>query len=131
MLFFISCNGSNTASDPLTFYYYPQKNVYFDPSSKKYFYSLDGGQSWDSLGARSENPAALGPRVIVTSAIRDIWKNNLDHRKEFNASVINIPPGDSLQVTERRVTKRSTVAPPEKKEKRNFLQRLFGKKKSD
>jgi hypothetical protein len=129
----ISCSNIATRQEGLTFHYYPQKNVYFDPATKKYFYSLDGAKTWDSLSTSAENPAALGPRMILTSTTGDIWRSNATHRKEYNGTLIDIPPGDTSLVTlVNRTAKKMTVAvkkKEKKQEKRNWWQRIFGKKK--
>lgn len=133
ILLLTSCEEKKQES---TSYYYPQKNVYFDPASHKYYFSLNGGKTWDSMFAKTEKPAALGPRIILEGVARDLVQNNNSHRAEYNGSLIDIPSGDtSLIAMANTVSERKPLYKPPvkkvevKKDKRSFFQRLFGKKK--
>ena len=141
VLFTVSCqsNDSQDANEENQFYYYPQKNIYFDVDKKIFFYSLDGGKSWDSVtNAGDREPATLGEKIIVYSADRKVYKDNVSHRKLYNGKLINIIDSDTAfastlpEVAERKVQKKKTD--DEKLEEdepikglNKFLNKLFGK----
>ena len=125
-----ACSNNASTHGLLTYYYYPQKNVYFDLSSNTYYYSLDGGKRWDSLTVKKDNPAALGPRMILSYPEKNIWRINKEHLEKFNGTVLDIRASDTLFVKDiPRPVKASPVKKTDKKEKKGFFQRLFGKKK--
>lgn len=146
VIVFISCTADNDKGE-FEFYYYPKKNVYYDFSNHKYFYSLNGGKSWDSLQNLNEkDPGTLGEKVTLYSSTPDIWRQNNQHRKEHNAVLYNIIAGDGVMVagtSTEEVTERNSVRKPvanrsarkkqggyktEKKGVKDFFKNIFGKK---
>ena len=141
VLFVVSCqsSGSQDVNEENQFYYYPQKNVYFDVDKKTFFYSLDGAKSWDSItNAADKEPATLGEKIIVYSEDSKVYKDNAAHRKLYNGKLINIIDADTAfasalpEVTERKLQKKKTD--DEKLEEdepikglNKFLNKLFGK----
>ena len=128
-----SCDSITTKKNE--FFYYPTRNVYYDVADKLYLYSLDGGKTWDSLSVKNDaEPSTLGTKRIVYSTTHDIWKDNAAHIQQFSGHAINITTPDSLSnadlAGERKIKKIKTNTEPVKKpeKKRNFFQRLFGKK---
>lgn len=104
-----------------------------------FLFSVDGGQTWDSVDAVTDNqPAILGDRKIVYSTTHAVWIDNSEHRHEFNGRLIDVTktfgdqPGNS-DAADRKVKQTVSTTPAEKKpeKKLNFFQRLFGKKNKD
>ncbi len=141
-LFFISCQSSNTREEEenFQFYYYPKKNVYYNVEKKNFFYSLDGGKTWDSIiSVSNKEPATLGEKIIVYSADNNVYKDNAAHRRLYNGRLYNIRNSDTSlasaapEVSERKVQKRTGVKPEQEEEKvvrglKKFLNKIFGKK---
>ena len=141
VFFAVSCQGNNSqdVDEENQFYYYPQKNVYFDVDKKAFFYSLDGGKSWDSItNAADKEPQTLGEKIIVYSVDSRVYKDNAAHRKLYNGRLIDIIDADTAfasalpEATERKVQKKKTD--DEKLEEdepikglNKFLNKLFGK----
>lgn len=121
------------------FYYYPEKNIYYDVVNKEYIYSLDGGQTWDSLFVAAEKePATLGTKRILHSNQHSIWLNNAEHIQQFNGRAVNVLASDTTAsnqalVAERKIKKTVTTQPQKKEpeKKPGFFKRLFGKKNKD
>jgi hypothetical protein len=134
---FNSCN--NIAQKKFEFFYYPQLNVYFDVANNQYFFSLDGGKTWDSVYSRiNYEPSILGDRQILYSTAHAIWDNNEQHLKQYNGHSINIIDEDTVVIThdevaDRKIKKIKPVLTDSNKQpekKPGFFQRLFGKKHS-
>lgn len=137
----LSCRNAirEEEKEDYEFYYYPEKNVYYDVEKKSFFYSLDGAKTWDSIMSTSnKEPATLGEKVIIYSPDNHIYKDNPGHRKLYNGNLYDIPDGLSAsaapEVTERKITKKSVTGtkqkPAEDKPKRGlkkFLEKIFGK----
>lgn len=126
------------------FYYYPKTNVYFDVAKNNYIYSLDGGKTWGNIKNISDKePATLGKRVVMSSAVDSIWNQNAIHRKQYAGTLYNIINDDNKiasvgsEVTERRgvhkssKARASTYKPYQRKpeKKRTFFEKVFGKNK--
>src|SRR5215831_10611383 len=85
----LSCNGFTQKR--FEFFYYPAKNIYYDVAGKFYLYSLDGGNSWDSVRATTIAEAGtLGNKEIIYSPTPEVWLQNDTHVKQYNGHVINI-----------------------------------------
>jgi len=123
------------------FYYYPSKNVYYDLSNARYIYSLNGGQTWDTLYKKMDKePATLGKKQIIYSSTTEPWDSNDVHIKRYGSYVLDIVNIDSdtsqnTAVTERKVPVKSkpVASAPAKtanktEKKPGFFKRLFGKK---
>jgi hypothetical protein len=118
------------------FFYYPERNVYYDVSNSMYLYSLDGGTTWDSLHAKmNKDSATLGSKEIIYSTTPDIWTDNETHIKQYNGHAINITGNDSLSqndlAAERKAKKvkvSATNSEKKSEKKPGFFKRLFGKK---
>lgn len=55
-LFALSCRDmQEEEKEDYEFYYYPQKNVYYDVEKNNFYYSLNGGKTWDSITNTSGN----------------------------------------------------------------------------
>ena len=131
-----SCD--NLTQKRFEFFYYPAKNIYYDVADKFYLYSLDGGRTWDSARVTTTAaPATLGDKETIYSTTHEIWMQNNEHIKQFNAHLIDIAGMDTAVsnqdlVAERKakkiriVTDTETSKEPEKKP--GFFKRLFGKK---
>ena len=132
----VSCD--NFPQKQFEFYYYPQKNIYYSVTGEKYFFSLDGGTTWDSVVALSSaEPAILGAKEIIHSSTADIYVQNSLHLQQFNGSVININGTDTGTgkpglAAERKVKKANNTnnvqSAKEAEKKPGFFKRLFGKK---
>lgn len=130
-----SCNSLTPKK--LEFFYYPLRNVYYDVTNSLYFYSLDGGKTWDSLNTRTnKDPSTLGAKQIIYSTTPDIWKDNAIHIKQYNGQAINVTGYDSSLsqadlAADRKIKKtKATVTNTDsgKEKKPGFFKRLFGKK---
>jgi len=133
----VSCKNNNS-SNALEFYYYPAKNVYYNPKNDRYYYSLNGGKSWDSvLNKSNDEPAILGERVLVTGNDYRIYKHNQEHRAAYSGVVFDFKSTAAAtavtSVAERKIERKPVVKKePPKKEKKGigkFFSKLFGKKK--
>ena len=132
----VSCD--NFSQKQFEFYYYPQKNIYYSLTDKEYFFSLDGGASWDSVTvATATESAILGPKEIVYSSSPEIYTQNRTHLQQFNGRVINITGTDTGTrdkglAAERKAKKvnttNNTQTNKEAEKKPGFFKRLFGKK---
>ena len=135
-----SCNNAEEKKEA-EFYYYPKANVYYDLSGKLYYYSLNGGETWngmaDSIGSP---PASLGEKVVIHSASDSVWKENETHRKLYSGVLYNVAPFEDSSaasvaspVSERKsLRKPSRTQAPVAERKRplkKFFQKIFGKRK--
>jgi hypothetical protein len=123
------------------FYYYPKVNMYYDVADQQYLYSLDSARTWTFIAdTTTQDTATLGNKEIVYSDAKDIWKQNEEHRQQFNGTIFHIvSPADEVtsaqnDVRERKVAVKKPVVqkPAEEKKKTKvgrFLQKIFGKKK--
>ncbi len=134
-MIFSSCNGFTQKK--IEFFYYPQRNIYFDVANSQYFFSLDGGKTWDSLSSRTNGePATLGNKQILYSDTHAIWNNNQAHLKQYNGHATNIVEEDTVAVNQDEVADRkikkvksaTTDSNKQPEKKPGFFQRLFGKK---
>ena len=68
----------------MQFYYYPSSNVYYDPTSKNYWYWDDASSQWTSV---AELPTTVHlvktDKVTVYHSDPDVWKDNATHLKKY------------------------------------------------
>lgn len=135
------CSSKLSKEEP-RYYYYPDKNVYYDVKNQTYFFSIDGGKIWDSLYVSSREAAAmLGDTVIIESDNTQVYKNNEADRKLYAGILYNILRNDTAtslplqEVSERKaLPKINTITQPNhsaekpKKGIGKFFQKLFHKK---
>ncbi|MCW3091222.1 MAG: hypothetical protein JWP81_2291 [Ferruginibacter sp.] len=142
-----SCKQSQSAIPEDVVYYYPEKNAYYDSQYSKYYYSLNGARTWDSMNFKGPGfGKVLGPKVPIKRTSDHIWLSNEQHRQQYkgvllnvvNSRTISIAREDSIAKTRRPVI---VKAPPKVEEKedevvestkkglKKFFSKLFGKKK--
>lgn len=141
LLFFIGACSSDKEKVEQLFYYYPDKNVYYDSLNKDFWFSLDGAKSWnrftDSTGSE---PKTLGSKIAIYSQESEVYKNNESHRKLYAGRLYTISGGDTStlavgpevaerKVEEGKVTPRRKPARKYKKGIGKFLDNIFGKNK--
>lgn len=135
----VSCNDRKKLQTPYSFYYYPDQNLYYSVSKSTYFYSLDGGNSWDSSKTQTVgDPEVPSKKVTLTSSTHDIWKDNINHRRlnngtllDFSASIDTLDPLEDVsekkvEAVRKKETKKYESSKPKK---RNLLDKIFGKNK--
>jgi hypothetical protein len=144
----IGCNTGNSDNNKTasanTFYYYPQKNVYYNPSNRSYHYSLDGGRNWDSIKvASAKQNETLGKREEITSETGNPWKDNAAHIRSYSGTglaLVGYNANGELAaedvVSEKKVVTKPTytvrkaiVEKTEKKGIGKLINNIFGKKK--
>lgn len=73
------------------FYYFPDLNVYYNLQENSFIYTIDGGQSWLFMKATTGSSfSSFGRKIILTSRVSDIWKNNEAHRNKYYGFFINL-----------------------------------------
>ena len=130
------CSCNNVLQKDYEFYYYHEKNTYYDVVNKEYIYSLDGGETWDSLFVASgKEPGTLGTKRILHSKQHSIWLNNAEHIQQYNGRAVNVLASDTTAsnkalAAERKIKKAAstTTQKKEPEKKPGFFKRLFGKK---
>jgi len=66
------------AAQQLTFYYYPDANVYYNPAKKQYIYFNNG--AWTPVAVLPGTIVVKNkPRVVVHSNTPDVWVLNKEH----------------------------------------------------
>lgn len=140
LLFFSAACKNEQPKYDLEFYYYPEKNVYYDPAKKDFWYSLNGAKSWSSFkNNKNTEPTHLGQRVVIRSEKAEVFKDNENHRKIYagrlyliNSDTANtavVPEVSERKVIQKRSTqagKRRTTAKP-KNNIGKFIDKIFGK----
>jgi hypothetical protein len=144
-IIFISCNDKKATQQ--VYYYYPKTNVYYDVAGSKYFYSVNGGQSWDSVSRLSnKEPATLGNHETIYSTSAQVYKENEAHRKKYNGRLFllasvegrvnEVDSGAAERAVIRPGYHRKTAAKrsigknkPAKKPLKDFFKKIFGKSK--
>ena len=128
----------------LEYHYFPKTNMYYSVVSHLYFFSLDGGKTWDTLrNTDAADSAMLGEKVVLYAPNDSIWMDNEAHRTAYKGVLYNLYDVDTLQptvgtVTEKPVVKKKVVkkqeegVDEEKKKKGlgKFFSKIFGKKKN-
>lgn len=143
LLFFTAGCNSNKRSGELQFYYYPNKNVYYDPVKKEFLYSLNGSKSWSTFtDSNNTAPQTLGEKVVIYSTKPQVYRDNENHRKLYAGRLyaINIadtgvvaigPEASDRKVAQKRrpmETKRRIGNKP-KNSFGKFIDKIFGKGK--
>jgi hypothetical protein len=141
---FTCCNNNKVSQNQ--YYYYPKTNVYYDVRRSLYFYSLNGGQSWDSVARLSDKePSTLGNRETVYSTSLQVYKENETHRKKYGGSLFLLPNQGSFGEADSGAVERSVASKanprktyakrssgngkPAKKPFKDFFKKIFGKHK--
>jgi hypothetical protein len=140
-LIFVGCNTSDNRLKH-KFYYFPDKNVYYDIANQKFFYSLDEAQSWQTYTtSENTNAASLGKKIEIVSDDSLVYSNNEAHRKSYGGNMYKFNfknpslVANTPEVSERKIAIRKTIVTRpkiEKKEKKGlgkFIAKLFGKSK--
>ncbi|GEO09457.1 hypothetical protein [Segetibacter aerophilus] len=141
LLFFNVACISNRAKEQHQYYYYPQKNVYYDPVKKNFWYSLNGARSWNKFSdSNAVEPVALGAKVLISSTDSEVYKNNESHRKLYSGALLAINVTDTTgaspgpEVAGRTVVQKKKITarkkPVEQKPKKGlgkFINKIFGK----
>lgn len=143
LFFFFTACSSDKSKDRFQFYYYPDKNVYYDPLEKQFLYSLNGAKNWVAFADSTDTASvALGKKVLISADKEKVYEDNEKHRKLYDGRLYNVPIGDtataavSPEVVERKVTAKRPVTPGKRstgKKSGNsigkFLNKIFGKGK--
>ncbi len=138
------CSNQSGEEKP-TYYYFPEKNVYYNVVENTYLYSLDGAKTWHIMpAALTKDTTLLGYKQVLYSDKDSIWLDNDQHRKEYNGKLYSIVDDDTTvtqkgpQVAERKVVKKSNSqlkrgkkSEEKKRPVKDFFKKLFGKKKKD
>lgn len=141
LFFSLSCN-SNSHKNELLFYYFPQKNVYYNPASKAFLYSLNGAKSWSTFtAANNTQPTTLGNKVEIYSKNAEVYRDNESHRKLYGGRLYNITTIDTAiamepEAVEREVEQTRKVSSSRRAANRKpatgigkFIDKIFGKHK--
>ncbi|CAN5707846.1 hypothetical protein BH11BAC3_BH11BAC3_30170 [soil metagenome] len=142
-----SCK-QNMLSKEDGFYYFPEKNIYYDEGKTTYYYSLNGGKSWDSTKQAGNNDiAVLGAKVSLTRPEQHPWANNDSDLIAYHGVSLNVinartnllATEDSLSRIKPEIIPEPQQDPtvvqddeennPPKKGLRKFFDKIFGKKK--
>jgi hypothetical protein len=140
VLFSPGCNVKEDTSKN-RFYYYPDKNVYYDIDKQVFFYSIDGTKTWKNYNA-VVNPevATLGKKVEIITEDSIPYNKNDEHRKLYVGRLYDLTlPSTAATAIASEVGERKTVvkkkpvvkAKPQEKQKKGlgkFFSKLFGKK---
>lgn len=142
MCFFFGCQQHESKIN-YQFYYYPEKNVYYDPIKKNFLYTLNGAKTWNVFtNPNTTEPTYLGKKVVINTADTVIYHENEGHRKLYAGKLFAITNDDSTVgkavgspeaveravVTKRKTTvvrKRGTAKP--KNSIGKFIDKIFGK----
>jgi len=140
----ISCKTKNALEAEDVVYYYPDKNVYYDSARSKYYYSLDGAKTWDSMPFSAPVfGVGLGPGIAIERSGDTIWTNNASHRIKYNGVLINVINNRTIAYlkayrvsklkavvkTETQPVEVEKVEPAPEKGLKKFFHKVFGKKK--
>ena len=141
----LSCKSSGGASPEAVIFYYPQKNIYYDSQRANYYYSLNGGTTWDSLTFIATTfGEALGPRVLIPKTSDSSWLDNVSHRKQYHGVALNIINDYTIALSKAdRVNKLKAIVkaetqpvaegqkaePAAEKGLKKLFHKIFGKKK--
>lgn len=136
---YVSKETKENISKPLTFYYFPKANAYYDVTNASFIYSLDSGKNWTVLiDSSKQNNPFLGKRFLIKSNTSDVWRDNEIHRKMYGGTLINLVKRDSVKykslkakstARKNQLNADSVLISEQPKKKRNFFQRLFGKRR--
>jgi hypothetical protein len=143
LLFFNMACGTDKPKKEQQFYYYPQKNVYYDPVKKEFWYSLNGAGSWNRFAdSATAEPTTLGAKVVINSEDSQVYKNNESHRKLYSGTLFTMGAKDSVatslgpEAADRKIIVKKKITTPKKpveeKPKKGlgkFINKIFGKHK--
>ena len=137
-----SCNSNSNSQADYGLYYFPDKNIYYDSLQTKFYYSLNGARSWDSTVYTAPTFGnALGRKILIEKVNGNVWKDNVNHRKQYNGVLLNIINDYTILLTRVDSIDRNKPVVPIKKKHINtkkeeepkkgfkkFLEKIFGKK---
>ncbi|MEO6232583.1 MAG: hypothetical protein ABJB11_05490 [Ferruginibacter sp.] len=142
-----SCK-QNMLSKEDGFYYFPQKNIYYDGKKATYYFSLNGGRTWDSSKQAGDDAmTVLGTKISLTRPVQQPWANNDSDLTIYHGILLNVVNArTNLLVTEDSLSRiKPEIIPepqqdpvsaqdqqeesPPKKGLRKLIDKIFGKKK--
>jgi len=83
--------GKSSMAQQLTFYYYPDANVYYNPAKKQYIYYT--GTTWTPVTVLPGTMVVKNkPRVVVYSNTPQVWVMNKEHVVKYK----NQPNGKAV-----------------------------------
>jgi hypothetical protein len=83
--------GKPSMAQQLTFYYYPDANVYYNPAKKQYIYYTNG--AWMPVAVLPGTVVVRNkPRVVVYSNTPQVWILNKEHVVKYK----NQPNGKAV-----------------------------------
>lgn len=139
--FFIMCKRIEDKKE-FSFFYFPDKNVYYNPTKNEFWYSINGAKNWNKFANTSNaEPVSLGRKVVISTADSNVYKENENHRKIYGGRLYVIRASDTTsrpvgaEVTERVVIikkKAPVTIQQEEKPKKGIgklLNKIFGKHK--
>ncbi|WP_207496132.1 hypothetical protein [Aridibaculum aurantiacum] len=124
------------------FIYYPNMNMYYDVAAGQYLFSIDSARTWQTINEPStEQPATLGEGKVIYTDVKQVWKENEEHRQQHDGTIYNVLSGGAVvasaanEVSERKTPRKTVAKPapveePKKKGLGKFLNNIFGKKKN-
>ncbi len=135
--------GNNQVKVDSQFYYYPDKNVYYDSGKKYFLYSLDGAKTWVKFNStNSGQPVALGGKVLIYTSDPKVYNENEKHRKLYAGRLYAINTSDTVtSIASPEVMERNKVVKKRKPEVKRqvtdkpksgigkFIDKIFRKKK--
>jgi hypothetical protein len=81
-LLLIGAISIKAGAQQLKFYYYPQRNVYYDVTHRHYIYSNNG--TWTTVTALPSGMSVTGTRrVVVYNSGPQVWSQNAVHMKKY------------------------------------------------
>jgi hypothetical protein len=120
---------------PISYYYYPKVNVYFDPQGSGYVFLDKETNTWKiSSSLPPYIGTRLGKNVIIHNPPDSVWKKNEEHRFIYSASLYassadfrDVP---TVSIPKTSVTGKDSFQKDPKKKKGlgRFIDRVFNKK---
>lgn len=133
-LSFFACNNAGS-SKKFEFYYYPDRNIYYDVANAEFVYSVNGGKTWETFKKElGKDPATLGSREIIYSDSQQPWNNNAADIEKYKGKIFSVSDEDTTAkadaASDKKITKKTESSTDKKKKEKKpgFFKRLFGKK---
>lgn len=130
------------------FYYFPEKNIYYDGKKATCYYSLNGGKSWDSARLTGNDVlTVLGPKISLKRPEQQPWVNNDSDLTTYHGISLNVVNDQTISMAQQdsmariipeiipareqepAVVKEEKTEDPPKKGLRKLIDKIFGKKK--
>jgi hypothetical protein len=74
--------ANDSQAQRLRFYYYPDRNVYYDPGHSQYIYDNNG--NWTTVRTLPSGYVVRNsPRVTIYSDRPEVWTYNEEHRTKY------------------------------------------------